>query len=124
MINLNFSTVEELIFQNEEVQKILPPEFNNYFESWKLGKRLPMLRQLSKTALLDFLNHLQDNHIQELEKYFEDRIILERLSYDIVRNLKIPLSESAICKDLCDIIGFKYFTIWRDDQHLYLSLWR
>lgn len=123
MRNLNFSNVEELIFQDEEAQRVLP-QFFSYFESWRLGKRLPMLRQLSKAAVLDFLSNLQEIHVHALEEYFDERLIVERLSYDIVTNLKVPLSETDACGKLCDVVGFRNFAMWRDDQHLYITAWR
>lgn len=121
---LNFSNVEEEIFQDEGAQSMLPPYFSSYFESWKLGKQFPILRNFGKTALLDFLNQLDDSHVKKLEEYFGERIIVERLTYNLVYNVQIPLSEKEICENLCDIIGFNYYSIWRDDSYLYISFWR
>lgn len=124
MIYLNFATAEEFIFQNEETYGLLPPAFFNYFEQWKMGKRIPALRQVGKRAVLDFINNLQDEHLEALEDYFGERIVIEKLNYNIVQNVKIPLAEEKICEHLCEVTGFSYFSAWRDDEHLYISFWR
>lgn len=87
---INFSNVEQLIFEDEKTHRLFPAYFSSYFETWKLGKRLPMLRQMGKEALLDFLNHVRDEHLEALEEYFGERIAVEKLNYSTVRNVKIP----------------------------------
>lgn len=123
MKRLNFSTAEELVFQDTEVQKLLPPYMFSYFEQWRLGFRVPMLRQMAKQAILDFLDQLNDEHIQILEKHFGEQLVVEKLNYRSVENYKIPLSETKICEALCEI-EFQYFSTWRDAEYLYISFWR
>lgn len=104
---------------------ILPPNARVYIEQWKFGKQFPMLRQIGRKALMDLVNSLDDDAIEALEEYFGDRIILEKLSYSIVENIVVPIDDAkAVCDRLCDIRGFNYFSTWRDDKHLYISLWR
>tara|TARA_B100000941_G_C28239736_1_gene415862 strand:- start:206 stop:583 length:378 start_codon:yes stop_codon:yes gene_type:complete len=125
MLYINFSNVEKLIFENsEEIKQILPPYYWSFFEQWKLGKQLPMLKQVGKSAMLDFLNHIKDEDVDLLEEYFDERIVVEKLNYSTVQNLKIPISEKDICQKLCEVIGFNYFSTWRDDKFLYISFWR
>jgi len=125
MIYLNFSTVEELLFYDRDAQKHLPMHMFGLFEQWRLAKMMPMLRDLGKAALLDVLNGLTDSDVASLEEYFNDRIFLEKLNYSIVRNIKVPLKDQQeICKNLCELEGFNYFSTWRDSEYLYLSLWR
>lgn len=124
MKHLNFSTAEELIFRDSGAQQVLPSYFASYFESWRLGKRVPMLRQFAKTAILDFINQLDESHTKTLEDYFGEKVIVEKLNYNIVRNIKIPLSETEVCKTLCEIVGFNYYSLWRDELYLYISFWR
>lgn len=121
---LNFSTVEELIFYDREAQNLLPPHMFSYFEQWRLAQRVPFLRDIGKRALLDFLNGLEDEDVSILEQYFGEKIFVERLNYSIVTNVRIPLNESTLCKELCEIEGFNYFSTWRDGDFLYISFWR
>lgn len=83
-----------------------------------------MLRSLGKTAILDLLNQLEDKHIDVLEEYFGERIVVEKLHYNIVNNLKIPLVEKEVCEQLCGLATHSYFSIWRDEDHLYITFWR
>lgn len=121
---LNFSNVEELIFYDREAQKALPAHMFSLFEQWRLGQRLPMLKDIAKQAALDFLNSLEDEDVTALEEYFGEKIIVERLNYNIAQSLRIPLNESTICNLLCDIEGFVYFSTWRDADFLYITFWR
>jgi len=125
MLDFNFSNIEKLIFYNKEAQQILPPSYFSIFEQWRIAKRLPMLGGIGKQAVLDLLNSLTEEDVKTLEIYFGDKILVQKLNYNITRNIKIPLAESAeICNKLCEITDFNYFSTWRDDEHLYISFWR
>jgi hypothetical protein len=124
MITLNFSNVEELIFYDTGVQKQLPPHMFSLFEQWRLSKRVSYLKEIGKQAMLDFLNQISDEHVSILENYFEDKIIVERLNYNIVLNLEIPLEDELVCNKLCEIVGYNNLSTWRDDKVIYLSFWR
>lgn len=124
MLQLSFSNIEELIFHDRDAQKLLPIDFFNHFEQWRIAKRFPMLKTLGKQAVLDVLNQLNDQNVFALETYFGQKIIVEKLSYSVVKNLKIPLIEKEICDALCVVDGFNYFGTWRDDRYLYITFWR
>lgn len=125
MLNINFTNVEPLIFENaDKIQPLLPSYYSSFFEQWKLGRQLPMLKQVGRSAMLDFLNHISDEDIAKLEEFFDERIVIEKLNYSIVQNLQIPLDQKDICQKLCEIIDFNYFSTWRDDKFLYISFWR
>ena len=121
---LNFSTVEELIFQDRDAQQILPHHMFSLFEQWRLAQRIPFLRDIGKRAMLDFLNGLEEEDILVLEHYFGEKIFLERLNYSIVTNVSIPLNEVSLCNELCEIVDFNYFSTWRDEDFMYISFWR
>lgn len=125
MMNINFSNVEKLIFENsEELRHILPNHYLSFFDQWKMGKQFSFLKQIGKAATLDFLNHINEVDVEKLEKYFGEKIYIEKLNYSTVLNLKIPLVEKEICQKLCEIVGFNYFGTYRDDQYLYISFWK
>lgn len=124
MLNLNFSNVEELVFYDTEVQKLLPVHMVGLFEQWRLAKRVPFLRDIGKQAILDFLNNLNESDVEILEHYFGDKIILEKLNYSIALNFKVLLTDSKLCEELCAVEGFNYFSTWRDGEYLYISFWR
>jgi hypothetical protein len=122
MLKLNWTNVEELIFYDSDVQNLLPVHMFSIFEQWRLAKRVPFLRELGKQALLDFLNQLTEKDINVLESYFKKKIFVEKINYSISLDLKIPLSN--ICNELCHIEGFNYTSTFRDEEYLYLTLWR
>jgi 2-iminoacetate synthase ThiH len=122
MLKLNWTNVEELIFYDSDVQNLLPVHMFSIFEQWRLAKRVPFLRELGKQALLDFLNQLSEKDIEILESYFQKKIFVEKINYSISLNLKIPLSN--ICDELCHIEGFNYTSTFRDEEYIYLTLWR
>jgi hypothetical protein len=125
MKKLNFSTVENLIFYDQKAQAVLPPYMLSYVEQWKIAKRIPALSQMGKQSMLNFLNNLKEDHVDSLEEYFGERVVVESMNYQIVENIKIPLAESEeVCRILCDTEGFNYFATWRDADYLYISFWR
>jgi hypothetical protein len=124
MLKLNFSNVEELIFFDEEIQNLLPDDMFSIFEQWRMAKRIPFLKAIGKQAILDFLNLLNDKNIEILEDYFGEKIYVEKIDYSLVKNFKIPLSNSAVCEELCKITDMLYYSTWRDDEFIYISFWR
>lgn len=121
-MKINFSNVEDIVFWDKEIQKLFPDKFS-IFEQWKIVISVPNLKELRKTCLLDFLNGLTEEDVKILEIYFNEKVYVEKLNYSIVENVKIPIN-SDICNDICKINKFNYFSMWRDDQHLYISFWR
>lgn len=123
MLKIDFNNIEELIFQNEEIQRLFPHYCVNYFQQWKMGKQFPFLQSLVKKSILDFLNELEQ-YVDILENYFQEKIIIEKINYNMVLHTKIPLNNLDLCSSLCKINDFNYFTTWRDEDYLYLSFWR
>ena len=122
---VNFTTVESLIFFDPEVCKVLPPYMSSYIQQWKISKQIPGLRQMGRQALLDLLNGLTDEHIELLEDHFGERVIVEKLTYHITENIRVPLADAdEVCQALCGVEGFNYFGTWRDKDYLHISFWR
>ena len=117
MITINFYTVEDLIFYDNQVQ-ILLPEFKHLFDSWKFSIKCPSFRSLGKRAIVDLLNYLSEDHIKILSKYFGDAINIDRMDYHIVKHF------------VCDIQSidmqnsFPNLALYRKGEHLYISTWR
>ncbi len=124
MLKLNLTTAEHLIFENRDVQKILPISMFSYFEQWRVSRQIPALRQIGKRSVLDFLDCLKDEHVALLEDFFKDRIYLEKTNYRIIENYKISLKEIEICEFLNKIKSFPNYSTWRDNDYLYISFWR
>lgn len=120
---ISFSNAENLVFTDNQLTQMMQKHFS-IFEQWRLGKRIPYLRNMGKKAILDFLNVLDDDDIELLENYFGEKIEIEKLNYNIAVDYKILLSETEICKTLCTIESLNNFSTWRDDKYLYISTWK
>ena len=120
-MNLNLTNIEELVFQNQRVQRLFP-NHQNLFNQWKLAKMSPALRALGKRAVLDFLNTLTSNDIKILETHFGDEITLTKVNYNLVSNHSCLLDDAEGV--LSEVQGFVSFAAYRDKDHLYLSCWR
>ena len=124
MLRINFTNIEDLILKDGNVQKLLPAHLFSYFEQWKLVQHVPALKQESKQTALDLLDALED-HTEILEKYFGETVIVEKLNYHAVWNLKVPIEdEEEFCRAMCQMDGYGSFSTWRDEEFLYVSFWR
>jgi hypothetical protein len=62
-ITLSFDNIENLVFSNNRVVASLP-KYKDIFDSWMLSKRVPHLRNLHQKAILDFLQHVEDDELE------------------------------------------------------------
>jgi hypothetical protein len=123
MIVINLKNVEELIFQKAELRKLLP-DLQHLFDQWHLSYRLPALGSLRTKSKLDLINLMSDEHIRVLEEYFQDSVVIDKLNYNIVKNILFPLDLERLGGLLSDVEGFANFTISRDVDKVYISMWR
>jgi len=121
MISINPDNIEELIFYDKNVQKLLP-HHKPLFDQWQLAQQIPGLRSLGKRTVLGLLNALSGEDIEVLEASFKDDIKIEKIDYNIVKNYKFPLDE--IQDRLCEIDQNGYMAISRGKDHVYICLWR
>tara|TARA_Y100000034_G_scaffold104648_1_gene131353 strand:- start:12608 stop:12982 length:375 start_codon:yes stop_codon:yes gene_type:complete len=121
---LNFQNIEKLIFHNDNIRHHLPQELQNHIYAWQMGRKASFLRQTAKKAVFDFLNALNDEHLDMLSEFFGEPVRVEKIDYKSVKSLKLPLSKTNICEALCEMVGHNYFTTWRDSKYLYISLWK
>ena len=120
MLVINITNVEKLIFYNTEIHKLFP-EFNQMFKLWKSGKMFG-INSLSKQILLDFLNFINNTHIEILKNYFKTDIKIDNIDYHLIKDFKIPIIDADCI--ICGLKGYRNFTIYRDDTHLYILHWR
>jgi len=120
-MNLNLVNVEELIFYNQRLQVSLP-KHRHLFDQWKLAKMSPSLRSLGKRAILDFLNDLDEESLKILENHFGCKITLSRVNYCLISNHSCHPDEAE--EILNKMEEFVDLTIYRDENHLYLSCWK
>jgi hypothetical protein len=117
-MHLDITNVEELIFYNPNIFKYLP-DYSNYLNQWKLAK-MAHLKSLEKQTLLDFLNNLTDQALIILEEYFGCKINLTKIDYSLVSNFSCKITNS-IDDLLKNVVNFVDFTIYRNQDNLYIS---
>lgn len=120
-MQINFSNIQQLIFQDSELQSKLP-EFKDLFQQWKLGQFVPSLRPMAQKALLDLLNQLGCEQIHILELYFKTSITIEKLNHTLFDNYVLPLSEAD--EQIGDLGIEGEMFLHRDENHVYIGVWR
>ena len=118
MIILNISNIEELIFYDNKVKQKLP-EFSDIFKQWAFAKQFSNFRQLVKRTLSDFLDNLNEQHIEILSQYFGTKVSIDNLDYHIVKNHTFDTNTTH----LDEAIGFNP-SICRNKDHIYVTFWR
>lgn len=117
MVHINLQNVEELVFYDTKLQ-LLFPEFKHLFDSWRLSVRYPVFRNLGRRSTADFLNHLNEDHIVVLSKYFKDEVKIDVMDYHIVRNSEYDIDNVELQE------SFPNITPYRRGNRLYISSWR
>jgi len=112
------NNVETLILKNKEIHNLLP-DLKYIFDQWLMSYRLPFLRNLRQQAKLDLINYLSEKEIKILEAYFKETIAINKLDYNLVKNITIDLGQN-----LSDFDGFNNFTLSRDSDKIYITFWR
>jgi hypothetical protein len=120
MLTINIANVEELVFYDANIHKLFP-EFSQMFKLWKSGVVFG-IKSLSKQILLDFLNSINNTHIEILKNYFKMDVRVDNIDYHLVKDFKVPISD-ADCA-ICGLKGYRNFTTYRDDNYLYICFWR
>jgi hypothetical protein len=118
---LNLQNVEDLIFFDKKIWDILP-EFRSLFEQWALSKRVPGMQNLGKRSIIDFLNNLEQSHLNKLEEHFNDIILLDKIDYHTVHNYNGNIEK--IQSELCRFEGFVDFFIYRKGDQISLTFWK
>jgi len=115
---LNLQNLEELVFFDKKIWSLFP-EFRYLFEQWGLSKRVPGMQNLGKRSLIDFLNSLEKEHLDKLEEYFQDIILLDKIDYHTIQNYNGDVEN--IQSDLCKFEGFFDFVAYRKGKQLNLT---
>lgn len=100
------------------------PDLSHLFDQWHLSHRLTALRSMGTKAKLDLINTMSNDHIRTLEDYFQDSVIVDKLNYDIVKNVSFPVGLDRISGLLSSVEGFANLAVSRNAGYVYISFWR
>lgn len=119
-MEINLQNIEEVIFYDKKIHSLFP-EFRRYFDQWALGKRISGMNSLGQRSMLELLNSLEESHILKLKDYFNDIVVVEKTNHKLVDFYDFELEST---NTLCKYTGFKDFCAYRDDNQVYICLWR
>lgn len=120
MLSLNIKNVEHLIFYDRPTRLLLS-DLNSFFKAWETDS-IKGLRSNVKKTLCDFLNSLDEKHINLLEKHFGETVKVDKIDYNLIKCFTSSLSEAECL--LCGYKGYNNFTISRDGDYVYICFWR
>lgn len=119
-MKLNLKNIEELIFFDTQARALLP-EFRHLFDQWQLGQRISGMKTLGQRSVLELINSLESHHIEKLEEYFSDKIILDKIDTRIVANYQFNLDQP---NNLCEFSGFIDMCAYRTENKVFVSFWK
>jgi len=122
MININLKNIEELLFKNNDVKNLIP-ELRHIFDQWLLSYRFPILNTMRKQAMMDLLNSLDKIHVNKLETLFGDKVVVDKLDFHTIKNLKLSINDS-IGNELTKYESYSNITMNRKGDQVYITLWR
>lgn len=120
-MQINIQNIEEIIFYNQQIWNLIP-DLNKYHEQWALSQRASGLKELGKRTIIEFMNSLQMEHIQKLEKYFHENIELERIDIKVLNC--VYFDKNDLEQNLCKYDNYKDFFISRNKDQVCVCFWR
>lgn len=120
MISLNVGNVEDLIFLKSDARQLLP-EFQQIFDQWKFAMTVS-LRSLRIKSALDFLNSINETHMETLKLIVGDEIRIDKLNYNLTEDLTTSITELEDKLNQRDRLD--NFVCFREGDQVYISFWR
>lgn len=121
-IIITYQNVEELVFYDKELHKRLP-EFKKHWQGWALTKQQGHLKFICQRIMLDFLNEIEDKHIQVLSEYFKTEVIVKKIDTNVIHNYICNIDEAEDFLNSLSVLKYG-FVVYRDENQLYISTWR
>lgn len=121
MITLNLRNIEEILFHNYELRKLMP-EFRHYFDQWSLAQQHTFLKQTGKQAVLDLLNNLNENHAEIISSYFGMKVTIDKFNNRTVREYNFSVAE--LPEKIKDVQDHGHLFLYRNGDQVYLCTWR
>jgi hypothetical protein len=123
MKTITFNNVENIVFLDTKLRKLLSDDFGKTFNTWSLGQADHTLRPLAQKMLIQFVNKVDDKHIEIMKEYFNEDVKVEKINADIATHIKLPIHEAEQYLNSNAILKEAVFS-YRDAEHVYLSFWR
>lgn len=90
MIKLSLKNVESILFNNSKLMAMFP-EFNHYFDQWKLAKHHSFLKNLGIQAMIDLINNLNYTHLEKIEEFYNSKFEIVKIANKLIDNYEFDL---------------------------------
>lgn len=120
MIKINLVNIEQVIFSDSNALKLLD-DLTLIINKWKFSK-VHNMDDVNKKTQIEFLNHLNEDHVLKLKNYFKDDVVIEKLDNNLSYNDIVYIDDSD---GYFNNLETEYnLTLYRDRDKLYLTYWR
>jgi hypothetical protein len=120
-INLDYSNVEELVFENKRVMASLP-QYKHLFDSWSLSKRVPTLKNLGQRSLLDFLESVTEDDVEIISIVTNKDVVFQELNLQIYFDIKSKLENLE--NELSSVSNILDMCAYRNKNEVKVFLWK
>lgn len=119
-MEINLKNVEQLIFMDKSVQRLLP-KLRYLFDQYNLSFIIPGMRSLAQRSVLDLLNALDGEAVSLLESHFGEVVSVGKLQDGLVQHYDFSIGDH---NNLCAFSEFKEFCVTRSGREAKLTFWR
>lgn len=120
-MSINFVDLEEKVFLDKKVRRLFP-HFNQLFAQYDLSRVNPILKQLGKRAIHEFIEQLKSSDKTLLKEILGDEIIVLKLDSRISYNIESDIE--SIEKTLNDQPSMDNLSISRIGDRVFLTSWK
>jgi hypothetical protein len=119
MVVLNITNVEKLIFQDDEIWKMIP-DLSHMRDQWRISKLSPSLRPTGRRAMSDFLISAKNRYEGVISEKLGYNVTIDSIDNRVVTNLEL---DSLDCD--MQIQGFySGFATYREGDRVFVTLWK
>lgn len=120
-IILNYKNVGELIFSNKKLLNILT-DYKEYIDNWYFGTRAGFMKHLVKSAEMNFLKNVKQEHIEKISAVLGDTVIVDNNIFKTVVDIKSTIN--ALEFDLPVDFNFIDMAVYRFQEKVEVIIWR
>lgn len=120
MLVIDLQNVEETIFYNSSVVKLLNPYFKDLIDLWKKSKQLSKFKHIVQDCLIQFLDTCSDEHVQILSNYFKTPVQIISVDNSIVENKECEIVDlkTMLKNNLSNI------SLFRNKNKIKITRWK
>ena len=91
MKTITFKNVENLVFLDSKLRKLLAIDFADTFKTWNIAQQDATLRPMAQKMLILFVNQVEEKHIKIMKEYFNDDVKVEKIDANVATHLTLSI---------------------------------